>query len=267
VTRRAFGRMAVGGAAAGLKLRAAGTPGTLNIGMGTYSYHGLSMEATIAQLQDLGIQEVEMSRGEFMLLAHPGEERFRGARALFDKARIRCVSYYAATIHDEHELDLAIRFAGLLGAGNITGDATGGPLLKRIDESCTQAGLSFGIHNHYFKTKFAYESPDDVLRALAGLSKTMGATADVGQFASCGYDTVDAVRKLGPYLKLVHLKDIAAAGAEDNVLLGQGIAKIPEVMRELHKLHFGGLVAIEYEKEGPVEEDLRKEVAFARNLA
>jgi sugar phosphate isomerase/epimerase len=65
----------------------------------------------------------------------------------------------------------------------------------------------------------------------------------------------------------VHLKDIAAAGAEDNVLLGQGIAKIPEVMQELHKLHFRGLVAIEYEKEGPVDQDLRQEVAYARKLA
>ena len=263
MTRRTFARMA----AAGLPLRAAGRLGTLKIGIGTYSYHGLSMEAMIVQLQALGIQEIEMSRGEFMLLSHPSEGRFRSARTLFDKAGIRCVSYYAATIHDGQELDLAIRFAKLLGAGNISGDATGGPLLKRIDESCTQAGLSFGIHNHYFKTKFAYESPEDVLRALTGLSKTVGATADVGQFASCGYDTVDAVRKLGPYLKLVHLKDIAAAGAEDNVLLGQGIAKIPDVMRELHSLNFGGLVAIEYEKEGPVEEDLRQEVAFARKLA
>jgi sugar phosphate isomerase/epimerase len=250
--------------AAGLQLRAAAK---LNIGIGTYSYHGLSMEAMIAQLQALRIKEVEMSRGEFMLLSHPGDERFRAARALFDNAGIRCVSYYAATIHDEAELELAIRFANLLGAANITGDATGRPLLQRIDQHCTQAGLTFGIHNHFFKTKFAYESPEDVLRALDGLSKTVGATADVGQFASCGYDTVDAVRKLGPYLKLVHLKDIAAAGAEENVLLGQGIAKIPEVIRELHKLSFRGLAAIEYEKEGPVEEDLRKEVAFARHLA
>ena len=267
MTRRTFARMVAAGAAAGAQLRAAGTLGTLKIGIGTYSYHGLSMEAMIVQLQALRIQEIEMSRGEFMLMSHPGEERFRGARTLFDNAGIRCVSYYAATIHDEPELDLAIRFAKLLGAGNITGDATGGPLLKRIDERCTQAGLSFGIHNHFFKTKFAYESPEDVLRALTGLSKTMGATADVGQFASCGYDTVDAVRKLGPYLKLVHLKDIAAAGAEENVLIGRGIAKIPEVMRELHRLDFGGLVAIEYEKEGPVDEDLQKEVAFARRLA
>jgi sugar phosphate isomerase/epimerase len=263
MTRRTFA-FAAAGAALPLQMRAAAR---LNIGIGTYSYHGLSMEAMIAQLQDLGIQEVEMSRGEFMLLSHPGEERFRNARKLFDKAGIRCVSYYAATIHDERELEMAIRFAKLLGAVNITGDATGGPLLKRIDEQCTAAGLTFGIHNHFFKTKFAYESPEDVLRALAGLSKTVGATADVGQFASCGYDPVDAVRKLGPYLKLVHLKDIAAAHAEDNVLIGQGIARIPEVIAELHKLNFRGLVAIEYEKEGPVENDLKTEVAFARKLA
>ena len=264
MTRRDFGRLAAAGAASGLTMRAAAA---LRIGIGTFSYHNLSMEAMVVQLQALGIREIEMSRGEFMLLSHPGEERFRDARTLLDKAGIRCVSYYAATIHDEPELDAAIHFAKLLGARNITGDATGRPLLQRIDERCTHAALTFGIHNHFFKTRFAYESPEDVLRALAGLSQTMGATADVGQFASCGYDTVDAVRKLGPYLKLVHLKDIAAAGAEDNVLLGNGIAKIPAVMRELHKLNFGGLVAIEYEKEGPVEDDLRQEVAFARRLA
>jgi len=239
----------------------------LRIGIGTFSYHGRSMEAMVAQLNALQITEIEMSRAEFMLMSHPADERFRAARALFDKAGIRCVSYYAATIHDEREIDSAIRFAGLLGASNITADATGGALLKHIDERCTQAGLSFGIHNHYFKTKFAYESPEDVLRALSGLSKTMGATLDLGHIASCGYDTVDAVRKLGPYLKLVHLKDVATAHGEDNVLIGNGIARIPEVMAELRKLRFGGLVAIEYEKEGPVEDDLRKEVAYARELA
>jgi len=66
---------------------------------------------------------------------------------------------------------------------------------------------------------------------------------------------------------MVHLKDVQAAGGEVNVLLGKGIAKIPEVMRELHRQRFGGLVAVEYEKEGPVNEDLKEEVEFARNLA
>ena len=262
MTRRGFALATAG--VLGTRLRGAQR---LRIGIGTYSYHGLTMAAMAEQLRALGVREIEMSRGEFMLLSHPDEDRFRAARALFDKAEIRCVSYYAATIHDERELGLAIRFAKLLGAGNITGDATGADLLGAIDKRCSAAGLTFGIHNHYFKTKFAYESPEDVLRALEGLSPAMGATADVGHFASCGFDTVDAVRKLAPRLKLVHLKDVAASGGEDNVLIGRGIAKIPEVMRELRQRNFGGLVAIEYEKEGPVEDDMRKEVEYARQRA
>jgi len=240
--------------------------GRLNLGIGTYSYHGLSMDAMIVQLQRLEIREIEMSRGEFMLFSKPTRERFAAARAKFDVAGIRCVSYYTATIHDDAELETAIEGARLLGARNITGDATG-DILQRIDERCTREGLTFGIHNHFFKgKKFPYESPEDVLTALKGRSRTMGATLDTGQFASCGYDTVDAVRKLAPHLKMVHLKDIEAPGAEVNVLLGKGIAKIPEVIGELIRVGYGGLVAIEYEKEGAVEEDLRVEVEYARRL-
>ncbi|MGC1659081.1 MAG: TIM barrel protein, partial [Candidatus Acidiferrales bacterium] len=126
---------------------------------------------------------------------------------------------------------------------------------------------TFGLHNHFFKEKFAYESPEDVLNALDPLSTTMGATADTGHFASCGYDPAESIRKLAPRLRLVHLKDVQAAGGEINVLLGRGIARIPAVMQELHRQNFAGLVAIEYEKEGPVDDDLRQEIAFARSLA
>src|SRR5207245_4522834 len=102
----------------------------------------------------------------------------------------------------------AVRCAKLLGSSSVTDDATG-DMLRKIDERLSREGLTFGVHNHYFKQKFAYESPDDVLKALAGSSKTMGATLDVGHIASCGYDTVEAVRKLAPLLKVAHLKDVA----------------------------------------------------------
>ena len=263
-TRRAFLGAAASGVAAVAQPKA---HYRLNIGIGTYSYHSLSMDAMIEQLRALRIAEIEMSRGEFMLLSHPNDDLFRSARVKLERAGIRCVSYYAATFKEESEVGNAVRFARLLGAGNITGDATDHGILRRIDEACSAARLTFGIHNHYFLRKFAYESPEDVLKVLAGLSHTVGATLDIGHIASCGFDTVDAVRKLGPHLKLVHLKDVQASGGEVNVLLGQGIAKIPEVMRELRNGNFRGLVAIEYEKEGPVEEDLRREVEFARRLA
>jgi sugar phosphate isomerase/epimerase len=260
ITRRAFTAAMI--ASSGMALQAATK---LNLGIGLYTYHSLSIDDTIVQLKRLKIKEIEMSLGKFMLFSKPAPETFEAAKSKFDAAGIKCVSYYTATIKTDTDLDNAVRFAKLLGSTNITGDATG-DILKRIDERLTAEGLTFGIHNHYFKTKFAYESPEDVLAALAGRSKTMGASLDIGHIASCGFDTVDAVRKLAPYLRMVHLKDVQASGGEVNVLLGQGIAKIPEVMRELKKVNYTGLVAIEYEHDGPVEEDIRKEVEFARKL-
>lgn len=263
MTRRAFTQTLAAGAGLGARLQAAHR---LKIGIGTYTYHSVPIDGMIARLTALGIAEIEMSRGEFMLMKPPTDEMCRSAKSRFDGAGIRCVSYYSATIKDEQDLDRAVRIARLLGSNNVSGDATG-DMLRKIDERFSQEGLTFGIHNHYFKQKFAYESPDDVLHALAGRSQTMGATLDVGHIASCGYDTVEAVRKLAPFLKMVHLKDVAAAGGEDNVLIGQGIAKIPAVMEELHKVSYRGLVAIEYEKEGDIDADVRHEVEFARKLA
>jgi sugar phosphate isomerase/epimerase len=65
----------------------------------------------------------------------------------------------------------------------------------------------------------------------------------------------------------VHLKDIQAVDGEVNVLLGTGISKISAVMQELHRQNFAGLVAVECEKEGDVNDDMRQDMEFARRLA
>jgi sugar phosphate isomerase/epimerase len=239
----------------------------LNIGVGTYSYHTLSVDDMIVRLKALKVRQIEMSRGEFMLMNNPKDELFRSTREKLDRARIRCLSYYSATLKDDQDVERAVRFAKLLGCSNITGDATGSTLNK-IDQRLSAEGLTFGLHNHFFPhIRFPYESPEDVLNALSGLSKTMGATADTGQFACCGYDPVDAIRKLKSRLRMVHLKDVKARDEEENVLLGTGASRIPAVMRELRRQEFAGLVAVEYEKEGEVDQDMEKQVAFARNLA
>lgn len=264
INRRAFARGVLG--AATTAPWAAMAADGLNIGVGTFSYHTLTMDEMVAQLVALRIKEIEMSRGEFMLMNPPTAAMCRSAREKFDRAGIRCVSYYTATIKNDQDIDYAVRYARILGAHNVSGDATG-DTLHRIDRRFTREGLTFGIHNHWFKQKFAYESVDDVLKALATVSNTIGATLDVGQMAACGHDPVSAVSRLAPRLKLVHLKDVAAAGAEHNVLLGQGIVNIPAVMRELKKIDFRGLVAVEYEKDTNDDSDMRIQIAYARSLA
>jgi sugar phosphate isomerase/epimerase len=262
MTRRTFQKIAAAAVTAGGSHAAS----RLRIGIGCYTYHGLPIDGMIEQLKALNIGEIEMSRGEFMLFNKPPLERFEAFRRKIDEADIRCVSYYTATIKDDADLDNAVRFARALGSAHITGDATG-EILGRMDKRFTEEGLTFGLHNHFFRQKFAYESPEDILRVLEKLSDTMGCTLDIGHIVSCGYDTVDAVRKLAARIQLVHLKDIKAAGAEVNVPLGTGLAKIPQVMQELQKLDFKGLVAFEYEKEGPINDDVARQVAYARKLA
>ena len=220
----------------------------------------------VVQLNALGIRQIEMSRGEFMLMNPPTPEMCKSAREKFDRAGIDCVSYYTATIKDDHDLGLAIRYAKLLGARNVSGDATG-PILDRIDRQFTEAGLTFGIHNHWFKGGFPYESAEDVQKVLARTSKTIGATLDLGQMAACGHDPVAAIHELAPRLLVVHLKDVAGAGAEHNVMLGTGVAKIPACMAALKQIQFKGLVAIEYEKDTDSNDDMKKLVSYARRLA
>ena len=96
LTRRMFAKMVAAGVAMAVApLRARSK---LNIGVGTYSYHNLSIDEMIVQLNALRIQEIEMSRGEFMLFKKPDSDLFRSTRQKLDRAGIRCVSCYTATI-------------------------------------------------------------------------------------------------------------------------------------------------------------------------
>lgn len=58
-----------------------------------------------------------------------------------------------------------------------------------------------------------------------------------------------------------------ARGAEHNVLFGRGIVPISAVMRELRRIDFKGLVAIEYEKDTNSDEDMKYLVEYARRLS
>src|SRR5579863_2941056 len=115
MTRRAFGTML------GASALAAAHETKLRLGIGCYTYHNLSVDDMIVQLKALKIEEIEMSRGEFMNFSKPPVERFEDFRRKIDLVGIRCVSYYAPTIKDKTDLDQAIRFGRILGVSNITG--------------------------------------------------------------------------------------------------------------------------------------------------
>ena len=237
-----------------------------DLGIGTYTYRGVTEDEMIEDLKALKIQHIELSSPDYFLpsvkldsVAH--------LRTKLAQAGITAVSYFCGDIKTESDVDLTIHTVQALGARHVSGAAVG-DTLKLIDKRFSQEGLKFGIHNHWFRgRRFQYESPEDLLKALENLSPTVGATMDAGHMASCGYDPVQALGKLWPHVQLVHLKDVESAGDDKNVVLGNGIAKSKAVIETLKERGFTGLAAIEYEAEPQnPQPDVTRCVEFARKL-
>jgi len=246
--------------------RAAAEKARFELGIGTYTFRGVSEEQMIADLRQLQITQIELSSPNYFLpVVKP--DAMQSLRTKLEHGRVKAVSYFSGDIKTQEDLDTTVTMAKALAVSHVSGSAVG-DALKMIDSRFTREGMKFGIHNHWFRgRKFAYESPQDLLNAFANVSETVGATLDVGHMASCGYDPIDALNKLWSRLQIVHLKDVQSSGDDKNVVLGTGIAKSREVLEFLEKHGFTGLVAIEYEAvpENPLP-DVTRSVAFARQL-
>ena len=245
---------------------AAAAKARFSLGIGTYTYRGVTEDEMIEDLKALKIQHIELSSPDYFLPRVKLDSVPRLATKLAG-AGITAVSYFCGDIKTERDVDLTIQVAQALRARHASGAAVG-DALKMIDRRFGQEGLKFGIHNHWFRgRRFEYESPEDLLRALENLSPAVGVTMDAGHMASCGHDPVQALNKLWPHIQLVHLKDVERAGDDKNVVLGAGIAKSKDVVQTLERRGFTGLVAIEYEAEPQnPQPSVTRCVEFARKL-
>ncbi len=142
-------------------------------------------------------------------------------------------------------------------------------LLDTLEPLCETYGMSVALHNHQ-KGKSFYWSPKVVLDACAGRGARIGACADVGQWARSDLDPVDCLRKLGSRVLNVHQKDVHKKGDLNagNTVLGEGQAECANTLKELRRLGYKGVVAIDFEHDTPkLQEDMAKNIAFIEEQA
>ncbi|HVG39077.1 MAG TPA: sugar phosphate isomerase/epimerase family protein [Pyrinomonadaceae bacterium] len=255
-------------AGCGAALVAAPAPGgatkaRFTLGIGTYTYHSLSIDEMIEHLVAIQVRRIELSSPDYFLPSLKMES-IPVLKAKLDRAKITVDSYFCGSINNESDLNRTVLAAKGLGSSHVTGDGPGSSF-KMIDERFTREGLKFGIHNHFFKgRKFEFESADDLLRGIEGHSDTIGVTLDVGHLAILGHDPIEALNKVRSRLHMVHIKDIARQGDDENVMLGTGIAKSAEVIDWLIRNKFAGPVELEYEAGGDPRPGVAKYVEYMR---
>jgi sugar phosphate isomerase/epimerase len=119
--------------------------------------------------------------------------------------------------------------------------------LARVEKFAKLYNIRVGIHNHGPEDK-EFPSPLDVLDAVKNMDPRMGCCIDVGHTMRTGTDVVAAIRKAGPRLFDIHMKDLADSKLkESQVAVGQGVMPVREIFQQLIAMRYAGFVDLEYE--------------------
>lgn len=119
--------------------------------------------------------------------------------------------------------------------------------LPRVEKFVKEYNIRVGIHNHGPEDK-EWPSPLDVLAAVKNMDSRIGCCIDVGHTMRAGTDVVTAIRKAGPRLFDMHMKDLAdAKSKESQVAVGQGVMPVRDIFKTLIDMRYPGNVDLEYE--------------------
>lgn len=119
--------------------------------------------------------------------------------------------------------------------------------LPRMEKFVKEYNIRVGIHNHGPEDK-EWPSPLTVLEAVKDMDPRIGCCIDVGHTMRTGTDVVAAIRKAGPRLFDIHMKDLAERLVKSSqVAVGDGLMPVPQIFQALIEMNYPGQVDLEYE--------------------
>jgi sugar phosphate isomerase/epimerase len=175
------------------------------------------------------------------------------------------------TIMDDHGLQ-PIAYGGYIGTGaeNVSRwlgiDVINGMFNMTPDAAtalCRENGVRCNYENHPQKTV------EEILEPIGGGNEWLGVCVDLGWLGSQGVDAPAMLRRLGPVVRHVHVKDVLAPGRHDTCALGEGIVDIKACLEALDEIGYDGWLAWEDEPEdrNPMESAVDNRVWLESQLA
>lgn len=255
--RRRFLALAAGAAGASLfdlpRILADDVPGPQKqygwfpMGIQSYTLRHYKVDEALQHVQRLGLHHVEFFDAHFKISSSADE-----IDAMKKKLRAMEIAISAHGVDrftKDHEANRKIfEFANRAGFRNLSADPDPDSF-DSLDKLVAEYGIRIAIHNHGPHAR--YNKVADVVKAVKGHHKWIGACADLGHYIRSGEDPVKVVKELGDRLFGVHLKDFAEQ--TDNakgVILGKGHLDVVGVFRAMREAHFpaDGALSLEYEE-------------------
>lgn len=165
---------------------------------------------------------------------------------LLKKKNITLHAFGVVGAKNEEEWEKVFQFAKDMGVKVLNVEPSEGHL-DVISRLCDKYDIKVALHNHPQPSK--YWTPDVVLAALKGRSNRMGAAADVGHWMRSGLDPVACLKQLDGRVFHIHFKDLNTFGDKKAHDVHWGTGKLPlqDIVNELKRQKFSGMLSAEYE--------------------
>jgi inosose dehydratase len=213
------------------------------VGVQSYCFRNFDLDGALKNTQELGLKNIEFYGKHASHDMTPAQ--LEEVKAKLKKAGIKAVAYGVVGFGaDEEANEKIFKFAQDMGIKVITADPAPESFAS-LDKLVKKYKIKVAIHNHGPGSR--YSSLEDVLNAIKGHDKRIGACIDNGHFQRSGVDAVEAIRKLGDRVHAFHLKDLNAENHDQ--ILGEGAADIPGMLKALKEVGFKGPLDLEYEIE------------------
>lgn len=217
----------------------------LKVGVTTYTFHAFNLDQAIAMTKQAGVKYISLKEVHLPLKS-TREQRQEVARKIKDAGLILMGGGVIYLRNDDAEIRNAFEYCRDAGMATMVCSPEQ-DALDTVEKYAKQFDVRVAIHNHGPGDKH-YPSPLDVLELVKNRDRRMGMCIDVGHTVRLGQDPVACIKKCASRLYEFHMKDVSSATAQGKpVEVGTGVIDVVAVLRQLHKMHFQGHIALEYE--------------------
>ncbi len=241
------------------------------LGIQTFTFNKFTLIETLDKTKQLGLHYVEACFFQEMGEGFPDSmylnfDLSQESKDLLKKELTkRDIKLYASGVafyHNEADWRRFFEFGSEFGFKVVTAE----PRLDELDmveNLAKEYNIAVAIHNH--SQPSVYANPDVLAKALEGRCDLIGVCADIGHWKHAGADPLQTIKRFKGKLKVIHFKDLNTDLID--TVWGTGILPLEEIMEELVRQNFDGLISIEYENFGNTQmEDVTNSLSYFTSL-
>jgi sugar phosphate isomerase/epimerase len=226
-----------------------------------WTYNTLTLFEALDSVQSLGIHYVELLSYQKVSEDMPQKSGPDMDAATLEKlkAKLKETGITAIAIWvdpfptDEVNLRKLFAWSKELGIETITTEPDPGNkvAMELTAKLSREYKIKIAVHNHPQKTddgSYKYWDPDFTLGVVKPYFPQIGMCTDIGHWYRSGLVPLECLKKVDGYINSVHFKDLNLN--KQDVPLGTGILNASDLLVELKRQKFRGVLTLEYESWG-----------------